>query len=331
MKNLLFIICFFALFNNHLFSESSNSTLQNNNGLYSLHELYEKTIKSTVWIRGYYDSKLDENYSTLSWLWNGDTFSETSRGSGFIYSKDGYIVTNFHVVSGCNYFEVNFSDNTFCTATLVGYDDRTDLAVLKVDEENLIPLTLEEEEVEIGQWIYTVGNPLSLLNSLSVGIVSGKGRADNYCDIEDFIQLDININPGNSGGPVLTLDGKVIGIATWKINTLYATGICFVIPNDIIKKVTNQLIKNGQIREGQFGFEKIIETEVSLLISKIAANSSAEKAGLKNYDQILEYDGIKITSLRSFYNYISLLDKGDILTLKIFRPNEYFFVSLKKE
>jgi serine protease Do len=302
-----------------------------NNNIYSFHELYEKTIESTVEIRSYYDSKLDDKYSTISWLLHGDIFDEKSGGTGFIYSNKGYIVTNAHVIKEANYFKIRFSDDTSYTAKLIGCDKRTDLAVLKIDKENLTSLILADEEIEIGQWIYTVGNPLYFQNSLSVGVVAGKNIRDNYCDIEDFIQLDINTNPGNSGSPVLTLNGKVIGIVTWGFNPLYATGMSFIIPTNIIKKISNQLIKNGQIKEGKFGFETI-KTEGRLFkISSISAKSPAEKAGLKKDDQILEYDGIKIISLSSFHTYVSLLEVGEVLTLKIFRNTEEFFVSLKKE
>jgi serine protease Do len=296
-----------------------------------LHELYEKTTESTVWIKCYYDSKLDDQYSTFSWLFYGDDFYEKQSGTGFVYSSEGYIVTNFHVVEDCNYFEAHFSDGTVCDAELVGYDKRTDVAVLKIDKKNLTPLILVEEEIVIGQWVYAVGHPEDLQNSLSVGVVSGRNRRLNHRDIEDFIQLDININSGNSGGPALNLNGKVIGMVTLSFNPLYATGICFIIPNDIIKKVATQLIKNGKIQEGKFGLE-IIKTEDNLFkIYRIPAKSSAEKAGLKKDDQILEYDGIKITSLTSFYNYISLLENGEKLTLKIFRNNESLSVCLEKE
>ena len=330
MKKILLILCFFVLIKNDLHADSIDKSvnIQNNSDLYSLSELYKKTTPSTVSIRAYYDSSLDDTYSTFYRFWYGDEFSEKKRGTGFVYSEEGYIVTNWHVVSNCNYFEVDFSDGSYCDAMLIGCDERTDLAVLKVNTTNLSALSLKDREVEIGQWVYTVGHPYSFQNSLAIGIVAGKNRYDYYCDIEDFIQLDMNSNPGNSGGPVLTLDGKVIGMLTWR----YDTGISFVIPTNIIKRVANQLIKYGRVSTGQFGFKNIILTENNLFeIYDIAANSSAAKGGLKKYDQIEEYDGIKVTTLISFYNYMSLLEQGDILTLKIIRNNNCFNVHIKKE
>lgn len=246
MKNLVFIICFFALFKTSLYPETTNSLVndKNNNGLYSFPELYEKTIESTVWIKAYYDSKLDDQYSSLYWLWYGDTFYEDSQGTGFVYSNEGYIVTNYHIIKGCNYFEICFSDETSCNAKLIGFDDKTDIAVLKINKENLTPLILEEEEAKIGQWVYTIGHPVFLEYSLSVGVISRKNVPSDLYEIENLIQLDMNINHGNSGGPVLTLNGKVIGIASYNFHPSYATGICFVIPNSVMKKVVDQLIKN---------------------------------------------------------------------------------------
>lgn len=332
MKKFAFVFCFFSMIIGSLYSDTFNRFLGNPNsgGLYSLPELYEKTVESTVLITGCYDSRSDKNYSNIYCFFYGDQFYEKQEGTGFIYSKDGYIVTNFHVIESCNYFKVHFFDDTVCQAELVGYDERTDLAVLKVNKENLIPLILQDE-VEIGQWIYTVGNPLSLYNSLSIGIVAGKQRYINYCDVEEFIQLDLNANPGNSGGPVLSLEGKVIGVVAVKFDPCEGEGICFAIPSEIIKKVSSQLIKNGKVDTTRLGL-KVVETEEGYFkISAVESNSLALRAGLKIDDLIVEYDGFEMISIQSFYNHISLLGKKDILTLKIFRDNEYIILSLKKE
>jgi len=237
MKKLLF--SYFVLLSIFLFWEpiSAENILQEQD-LYSFPQLYEKTINSTVWIRTCYDSKLDDEYGSIKRFFFGD-ISKCYIGSGFIYSKEGFILTNYHVIKDCNYFEIQFADDTFCKAQLIGCDKNADIAVLKVNKDSLTPLILEDEESKIGQWVYAIGNPKLLRNSLSVGVIAGKNRYKNY-PYEDYVQLDINLNIGSSGSPILNLDGRVIGMHSFYMQE---TGISFIIPNSILKNVADQLIK----------------------------------------------------------------------------------------
>jgi len=237
MKKLLFF--YFVLSTAFLYSEPIyTENIQEEQDLYSFPQLYEKTVNSTVWISTFYDSKLDAEYGSIKRFFFGDILKEF-LGSGFIYSKEGHILTNYHVIKDCNYFEIQFADDTICQAQVIGCDENADIAVLKVNKDNLIPLILEDEECKIGQWIYAIGNPEFLRNSFTVGVIAGKNRFENY-PYEDYIQLDLHLNQGNSGGPILNLNGKIIGMAA---STMKGTGISFIIPSNILKNVADQLIK----------------------------------------------------------------------------------------
>lgn len=331
-KQILFFLTFIALNTLTFASEGINSEFGND--IYSFPKLYEKTIKATVAIKVYYDSSLDDSIGALSRLWYGDYCEPKALGSGFIFTDDGYIFTNHHVVNEGNYYEVYFSDETHTEAELIGADERSDIAILKVDMTNLFHLNLESNDVSIGEWVYVVGNPLSikLKNSLSVGLVAGKNRYLGLDDIENDIQLDINVNSGNSGSPALNLNGNVIGMVKSAVNSDIGSGIAFIIPNSTLNKISKQLIKNGKIFFGRFGFKEITQTKDDLfLISKITDKSPAAKAGLKKDDEILEYDGILMTSLDAFESYVKLMEIGEVLHLKIKRGNEILFFNLKKE
>jgi serine protease Do len=259
-----------------------------------------------------------------------------------LVSADGYILTNCHVVKGADKIEVTLNDGEVQKATLVGTDPSTDLAVIKIEGKDLPFLKLgDSEALDVGEWVIAIGSPFQLQASLTVGVVSAKGRQGlNITDLEDFIQTDAAINPGNSGGPLLDLDGKVIGINTAIVSrTGGYMGIGFAIPSNMAKNVMDQLIKTGSVTRGFLGvylqpIDKDIAAGFNLpkvegaLVSGVEKDSPAEKAGLEQGDIILEYDGKPIKSAQAFRYDVSMLGPGQKIELKVNRKGKILNISV---
>lgn len=258
---------------------------------------------------------------------------QLSQGSGFIVSADGYILTNAHVIKGADKITVVLNDGREIDATVVGSDGRTDIAVIKIEGKNFPYLSLgDSDKMDIGEWVVAIGSPFQLEASVTVGVISAKGRQNlRITDLEDFIQTDAAINPGNSGGPLLNLESEVIGINTAIVSRSGGyMGIGFSIPSNMAKNVMNQIIQNGVVTRGFLGVslqpvDKDIADAFNLekaegaLISDVAKDSPADKAGLKQGDIILEYNGTVVKSLGGFRNEISLMTPGSKVSLKVSR------------
>ena len=261
---------------------------------------------------------------------------EMSQGSGFIVTHDGYIMTNAHVVKNAEKISVVLGTGAEVDATLIGTDPHTDIAIIKIDGEGLPFLELgDSEEMDIGEWVVAIGSPFQLEASLTVGVISAKGRQNlKITDLEDFIQTDAAINPGNSGGPLLNLHGEVIGINTAIVSRSGGyMGIGFAIPSNMAKNIMAQIIDKGMVTRGFLGIamqpvDKDIaeafglEKAEGVLIAEVVKDSPADKAGLKQGDIILECNGIPIKSMASFRNEISLMSPGATVTLKVSRKGE---------
>ena len=245
---------------------------------------------------------------------------QISGGSGFIVSEDGYILTNNHVIKEANQITVVMNNEKEYEAKLIGADPRTDLAIVKIDAKDLPYLTFgNSNQLNIGEWVIAIGNPFALQSSVTVGVVSAKGRQNlRITDLEDFIQTDAAINPGNSGGPLLNIRGEVIGVNTAIISRSGGyMGIGFAIPSNMAKNVVEQIINNGSVNRGYLGvyLQEVdkemaetfsLEKSEGALISDITKDSPAEKAGLKQGDIILEYNGKRVKNMSSFRNDIAL-------------------------
>ena len=267
---------------------------------------------------------------------------QLSQGSGFIVTADGYIMTNAHVVKGASKITAVLNDGRELDATLVGADAHTDIAVIKIDAKNLPFLPLgNSDSMDIGEWVIAIGSPFQLEASVTVGVVSAKGRQNlKITDFEDFIQTDAAINPGNSGGPLINLDSEVIGINTAIVSRSGGyMGIGFAIPSNLAKNIMNQIIDKGSVTRGFLGVslqpvDKDIADAFNLpkpegaLISEVVKDSPAEKAGLKQGDIILEYNGIPVKSLQTFRNEISLMNPGATVNLKVNRKGEVLPVTV---
>jgi serine protease Do len=268
---------------------------------------------------------------------------QLSQGSGFLVTADGYIMTNAHVVKGADHITVVLNDGRELDASLVGADPHTDIAIIKVEGKNFPYLTLgNADEMEIGEWVIAIGSPFQLEASLTVGVISAKGRQNlKITDLEDFIQTDAAINPGNSGGPLLNLDSEVIGINTAIVSRSGGyMGIGFAIPSNMAKNVMTQIIDKGSVTRGflgvslqpidkdladAFGLDKV----EGALVSDVVKDSPADLGGIKQGDIILEYNNTSIKSLGTFRNDISMMDPGSTLKLKINRKGQIVNLSIK--
>jgi serine protease Do len=231
-----------------------------------------------------------------------------SLGSGFIISEDGYILTNFHVVKGAEQVLVRLNDRRELDAKVVGSDERSDVALLKIDAEGLPAVKLgDSSKLEAGEWVLAIGSPFGFDHTVTAGIVSATGRALENETYVPFIQTDVAINPGNSGGPLFNLDGEVIGINS-QIYTRSGgfMGLSFAIPIDVAMNVSNQLKSDGFVTRGWLG---VVIQEVNkdlaesfglskpagALVAKVLPQSPAEASGLQEGDIILKFNGNDIT------------------------------------
>ncbi|MEZ0343595.1 MAG: DegQ family serine endoprotease, partial [Caldimicrobium sp.] len=263
-------------------------------------------------------------------------FRERGAGSGFIISKDGYIVTNNHVVEKAQKITVKLLDGRVFQGKVVGTDPFSDVALIKVDANNLPTLPLGNSDmIRVGEWVIAIGNPFGLTHTVTVGVVSAKGRSGiGVTDIEDFIQTDAAINPGNSGGPLLNLKGEVIGMNTAIFSRSGGyMGIGFAIPINIVKTVVEQLKTKGKVERGWLGVviqdltpdlakELGLKVTEGVLITEIIPDSPAAKAGLKEKDVIIKVNGKPVRNASELRSQILILKPGTEVELEIIRNGE---------
>jgi putative serine protease PepD len=255
----------------------------------------------------------------------GNNGSQSAEGTGFVYDTKGNIVTNQHVVSGANSVKVKFSDGSTYTATVVGSDAATDIAVLHVNapSSKLNPLALaDSSKAEVGDGVVAIGNPFGLDGTVTTGIVSAVGREISSPDdtpIAGAIQTDAAINHGNSGGPLLDLRGEVIGI-TSQIQSEGGgnDGVGFAVPSNTVKSIAAQLISNGKAQHALLGVTPA-DTANGVRIATVKGGSAADEAGLKEGDVITAVGSTKITTSAQIRALIAGKQPGDALTLTIRR------------
>ncbi|MGQ9499550.1 MAG: DegQ family serine endoprotease [Dissulfurimicrobium sp.] len=269
-------------------------------------------------------------------------FRQMGQGSGFIISQDGYILTNDHVVGGADVINVKLSDGREFKAKVIGTDPQSDIAVIKIPATNLPVLKLgDSDKIDVGEWAIAIGNPFGLQETVTVGVISAKGRNRvGISDYEDFIQTDAAINPGNSGGPLINIYGEVIGInsAIFSKSGGYM-GIGFAIPINMAKVIKDQLISKGKITRGWLGvvIQDVtkdlaksfgLKEKEGVLVAQVSKGSPAEKAGLKEGDIILQLNGIKIVDAGELRNKIALTAPGTVVKLDIMRNGKKMPVSV---
>ncbi len=271
---------------------------------------------------------------------------QQGAGSGFIVDlKNGYVVTNNHVVEGSNELRVQTFDNRWFKAKVVGAHKDSDVAVVKIEgfsPQDLRQVSLANSDtVEVGDWAVALGAPFELPQTLTVGVISALGRGDimkEGSSIQDFIQTDAAINPGNSGGPLLNIDGKVVGINT----AIYSrtgsySGIGFAVPSNMVRTVVEELINEGKVSRGYIGINMgeipsgidIPSGTQGVFVAKILPGTPAEKAGLKPYDIIQSIDNAKVTSPREVRLKVSFIRPGTEVSMGILRDGKQVTVRVR--
>ena len=297
----------------------------------------EKSKESVVFIRNLKKNQY-ERKDLFDWFFGGTNRTQVSSGSGVIFTKNGYIVTNHHVIKAADRIEVVHKKNTY-TAILVGSDPSTDLAVIKVNARALPAVRLGSSEIlQIGEWVLAVGNPFNLTSTVTAGIVSAKGRNINILrdkfPIESFIQTDAAINPGNSGGALVNATGELVGINTAILSqTGSYSGYSFAVPVELVRKVVGEIIKYGEVQRAFTGMELVdIDSKVAerlalsslegILVAEVQAQGAASIAGLRAGDIILEVHGKKGLNKADLEAWVGHARPGDTLSLLVKRQSQ---------
>ncbi len=270
--------------------------------------------------------------------------TEVGQGSGFIFSKDGYILTNNHVAGDADRMTVRLIDGREFEATLVGSDPPSDVAVIRIETDDDLPILElgDSDALEVGEWVLAIGNPFGLSHTLTVGVVSATGRSSiGVADYENYIQTDAAINPGNSGGPLVNLDGQVIGINTAIFSpTGGSMGIGFAIPINMARAIEEQLLEHGEVTRGLLGVviqdltpelaESFgVEGRKGALVAEVMPDSPAKRAGIQRGDIVLEMDGKAVANVAQLRNRIALTAPGTKARFRILRDGRERVVNVK--
>ena len=260
----------------------------------------------------------------------------TSAGSGFIVDSEGYIVTNQHVVARAGEITVTLSDGESYDATLVGADERSDLALLKIEAEKSLPAVAfgDSDSVQAGDWVLAVGNPFGLGGTVTAGIVSARGRALPGGALIDYMQIDAPINRGNSGGPSFNIDGEVIGVNTAIFTPNGGSvGIGFAIPSNLATKVVAELRESGSVERGWLGVQiQQVSPDIAeglgldeargALVASVVEDGPAAEAGFQPGDVILEWDDKPIAKMRDLPRHVADTDVGKRVAVRVWRDRE---------
>ena len=258
-------------------------------------------------------------------------------GSGVIVQRDGTILTNYHVIDGAEQIQVELTNHRVFKANVVGSDPPSDLAVLKIDAKDLDALSLgNSDQVRVGDIALAIGNPLGLGQTVTAGIISAKGRATGLSDgsFEDFLQTDAPINQGNSGGALINTRGELIGINSQILSTSGGNiGIGFAVPSNMAQNVLDQILEGGKVHRGQLGVSiqpmtpelasKFGLSDVQgVLVNSVIPNGPAAKAGLRQGDVIVDFNGAAVTDGNTLRNHVASTAPGTKVNLGIFRDHQ---------
>lgn len=303
-------------------------------------DLVETLMPSVVNISTEKKAVADTDEGIDNFMLNPELKGRESLGSGFFIHKDGYILTNLHVIKGAKKISVITDDNESYTATIAGTDAPSDLAVLKIDLQQdekpreVRPVVFgNAHDARIGDKVLVFGNPYGLGVSVSSGIISAKSRNIGLGS-QQYLQTDAAINKGNSGGPMFNLDGEVIGVNAALFTSQGASGIGFALPSNTANWVSNQLMKDGKVRRGWLGFSVAngIDSytgKPGFVITEIDEESPAYKEGLRVGEIISAYDDMPAADVADFLNYAETLEPGDMLRLKTLSFGEEFRTVIK--
>jgi Do/DeqQ family serine protease len=277
-------------------------------------------------------------------LARGGNTQSNKMGSGMIVSPDGHIVTNWHVVNGASQVTVQLNDGRILAARIAGADQRSDIAVLKVETEGLSPIAFgDSENVRVGQMVFAVGNPFGLQETVTQGIISAKGRRTTSEAANEFFQTSTTINPGNSGGPLVDIHGKVIGINNFIISRSGGSeGIGFAIPSNVAKRVYEDIVQRGRVIHPWLGvvmrpLNASLARQLGLpdtrgaLVAATMAGSPAEHAGLAGGDVITAFNGHPVRDVKDLRNRVAEAEIGSPVTLSIQRSGRTIEASVVME
>ena len=304
----------------------------------------EKTINSVVHVKNTAKAK---NSNSLWDLFYGNSDDRTTigTGSGVIVSSDGYIITNNHVIENATQIEVTTNDNKSFDAELIGTDQNSDIAVLKITGESKFPYIrfADSDQTKIGEWVLAVGNPFNLTSTVTAGIISAKSRDLNDYDSKNqsFIQTDAAVNSGNSGGALVNINGDLIGINTAIQSTNAGfIGYSFAVPSNIARKIYEDILEFGDVQRGLLGVtgqslnsqnsnELGIDVTEGFYINGTDPNMGAHIAGIRKGDIIQQIDNVKINKFADLSGYLNSKRPGDKLNVKIFRNNKSLSIGVK--
>ena len=267
-------------------------------------------------------------------------FKQPSLGSGFIIDKEGYVVTNNHVIEDADQIKVKLGDEKEFDAQVIGRDPSTDLALLKIKGAMEFPAVKlgDSAQMKVGQWVVAIGSPFGLERTVTAGIVSAKGRVIGSGPYDDFIQTDASINPGNSGGPLINMKGEVIGINTAIIAS--GQGIGFAIPINLAKNIIDQLKSGGEVTRGWLGvaIQDVnqemadyygIEAKKGVFVADVFKGDPADAAGIKPKDIIVEVNGQRVDTTRQLTSLVAGIPVGQTARVKVLRDGQPKTISVK--
>ena len=266
----------------------------------------------------------------------GESPVARGMGSGVIFTADGAILTNNHVIEEALSINVRLRDGRYVPAKLVGRDPSTDLAVIKIDAPNLVPARFADSDASrVGEWVVAIGSPFGLGYTVTTGVLSAKGRGGMGMNaIEDYLQTDASINPGNSGGPLCDLDGRVLGINTMIVGR--GSGIGFAVPANMARRVADQMLKKGKVERAWLGVGiqdltpelaqafAAPDARSGALVNQVTSGGPGQKANLKSGDIIMSVAGKKIADSRELVREVLVHDVGQTITLEILRDGKKY-------
>ncbi|TBW26733.1 trypsin-like peptidase domain-containing protein [Gramella sp. KN1008] len=329
-------------------TQTSFIPVNNSNRVYGTNadftEAAEKTVHAVVHVKNVAVFKGPRNIWEYYQYGNSGGRALQGAGSGVIITPDGYIVTNNHVIDGASEIEVTLNNNQTYKAEVIGSDPISDIALIKVDAEDLeyIPFG-DSDNVKLGEWVLAVGNPFNLKSTVTAGIISAKARDLNARDNspQSFIQTDAAINPGNSGGALVNINGELIGINT-AISSPSGSyiGYAFAVPSNNARKIVEDIMEYGDVQQGILGIrgmgispaairELDLEETQGVIVSDVTPGSGAAKAGLRQKDIIKRIDNVQITKFSDLTGYINSKRPGDEVRVQIVRDGDEKEVNVK--
>lgn len=297
---------------------------------------------------------VDKIYNAVVYIESLKNGTATGSGSGFVYKKDdkyGYVLTNQHVIDGSTEIEITNIEGKVSKATLLGEDAYSDIAVLRIDKEDVLQVAElgSSEDAYLGDTVFTVGSPLgkTYMGSVTKGVLSGKNRTVTVSSqfVMEVLQVDAALNPGNSGGPLVNINGEVIGINSLKLSQSEIEGMGFAIPIELVKTISEKLEKGEEIERPVLGVSMLdanntyqlykngimldSDVEEGVVVVEVSKNTPAEVSGLKKGDVILEINKVKVSNIAFFRAELYKYNVGDTITLKILRDNNIKEIKVK--